>query len=169
MNSGMKLVVCSSIAVVLLTVVGCGNDGIAPVSGTISHNGEPLENVFVVFTPNATEDNHFPGLFSTATTDSSGRYSLKTKQGSTGAVIGEHAVGFTWADVSPIEMSMLQEELATSAMAEDPQAARAAVEQKIRELKEKNESRPSLDQSKQRTFKVPSGGSSSADFDLAKD
>ena len=156
------------VAFVLLTMVGCGTDGLAPVSGTITYNGEPLESVLVVFTPQVVDGNHFPGPWSTGTTDSNGKYTLKTKKGSRGAVVGPHQVGFTWADISSIEISLLQSDLAAASMAEDPQAARAEIENKIRETKAKMEGRPKLDMLDNRSFDVTSGGSSTVDFDLGK-
>ncbi len=152
----------------LAMMAGCGNDGIAPVSGTVTHNGQPVANVFVVFNPKATGDNHFPGPFSTGITDANGKYRLRTRKGSNGAVIGPHSVGFTWSDVSPIEMALLQEELVAASMAENPEAARAEAEQRIKETKEKMKSRPALGPPRNLDFEVPSGGTSTANFDLGK-
>lgn len=76
---------------VLLLAAGCGSGlDTAPVSGTITLNGQPLANASVTFTPAAT------GLEAPASngrTDASGNYTLQvTVTGDKGAVKGMHTV-----------------------------------------------------------------------------
>lgn len=66
---------------------GCG-DGIkfAPVQGTVTLDGKPLDNILVEFWPEN-------GPKSFAETDSQGRFALKTEDGvKDGAAVGSHTV-----------------------------------------------------------------------------
>lgn len=87
------------LVVVVLTpqVSGCGGDQvkIAPVSGQVTLNGEPLANAAVLFSPVTTGPSVETGPSSGGNTDAKGHYVLslivpdkKTK----GAVIGQHKV-----------------------------------------------------------------------------
>jgi len=58
----------------VLFLPGCGNRiPVTPVTGTVTLNGEPVENAMVTFIPDASS-----GTVATATTDKEGRYVLKT-------------------------------------------------------------------------------------------
>lgn len=83
-----------------LLIVGCGGPGIetVPVSGVVTLDGQPVPNVLVTFQPvarGAAESSSSPG--SNGTTDSEGRYELKTPDGS-GAIVGEHIVTLVYKD-----------------------------------------------------------------------
>jgi len=77
----------------VLLVAGCGRSGpeVAPVSGRVTLDGQPLEMVDVVFQP---KNGDSP---STSRTGPDGRYELLYKRGIVGARTGEHVVhiGFT--------------------------------------------------------------------------
>ena len=75
----------------LLFAQGCGGTfNAAPVSGTITLNGQPLKDATVTFTPQG-GGNESPA--SSGRTDSSGNYSLTMiSDNSTGALIGKHSV-----------------------------------------------------------------------------
>lgn len=96
------LVLCICLTCFSLTLIGCG-DGIsvAPVSGVVLMDGEPLEGVIVTFSPKATEATAIVGPFSTAITDAEGKYTLKTKQKRLGAVVGPHSVSVQYVDYDP--------------------------------------------------------------------
>lgn len=83
------------IAAVLLT--GCGESKylIVPVAGVVTLNGEPLPEASLVFSPQGSPENPYPGPRSTATTDVEGRFRLHTVEGSDGAVVGRHHVSLT--------------------------------------------------------------------------
>lgn len=71
-------------------VVGCGgSEKVVAVSGTVTHNGQPVPGLVVSFVPDlATETG-----VSTGETDSSGRYSLTVvRTRASGAVVGKHKV-----------------------------------------------------------------------------
>lgn len=129
--------------VILLAIsplAGCGGSKfpLAPVSGQVRLNGEPLANAHVNFTPTA------GGFGSTGVTDSEGRYSLKTVKGEEGAVVGGHSVAIR---------TRAFQELDVSKDVDDPRA-------KKEQLPPKYNSNTTL------TAEVPDGGKSDMDFDL---
>jgi hypothetical protein len=67
---------------------GCGGGGpqVAPVTGTVTLDGQPLPNAEVMFTP---VDGGRP---STARTVDGGQYELLFKRGQSGAIAGPHTV-----------------------------------------------------------------------------
>jgi hypothetical protein len=67
---------------------GCSQGGpqIAPVTGHVTLNGQPLANADVEYQPNDGQRG------STGRTDSAGRYSLMFKRGQPGAMVGPHTV-----------------------------------------------------------------------------
>ncbi len=78
--------VCLSL---LALVAGCAKGPpMAEVEGVVTLNGTPLDNIQVEFNPEASG-----GVRSFGTTDSSGRYTLKSDDGKrTGAVVGTHKI-----------------------------------------------------------------------------
>ncbi|HUT95177.1 MAG TPA: hypothetical protein VMY37_37335 [Thermoguttaceae bacterium] len=81
--------VCASV-VLLLGVTGCFRRGpeLAPVTGTVTLDGEPLAGAQVEFKP-------MRGNPSYGTTDQLGRYELKYTKDKTGGVVGSHVVRIT--------------------------------------------------------------------------
>jgi hypothetical protein len=82
---------------------GCGCAGplekLAPVSGRVTLDGNPLAGAYVSFQPKGARDNGSPGPASFARTDSDGRFSLAPVQpeqvsgfAGVGAVVGVHRV-----------------------------------------------------------------------------
>lgn len=73
-----------------LVVPGCGHKETGPelakVTGIVTLNDQPLENVTITFTPVG------KGGSSIATTDKQGKYTLRYSASSYGAIIGEHIV-----------------------------------------------------------------------------
>lgn len=83
----------------IVLVLGCdGGPKLAPVSGKVTLNGQPLAEAWLDFQPIATGDDINPGAGSVGTTDKDGRYTLKTVHGKTGAVVGKHRVSITLKD-----------------------------------------------------------------------
>lgn len=78
------------LAIAALAAVGCsgGSPDVGLVTGTVTLDGEPLENAEVVFAPAS-------GRPSTGLTDSSGRYELTYIRDVKGAVPGPHTVRIT--------------------------------------------------------------------------
>jgi hypothetical protein len=80
---------------VLFVALGCTSEyPLAPVSGTVTLDGEPLPNASVGFEPiaNAGSD---AGPGSYGVTDASGKYALTTIDDDGGAVIGKHRVSIS--------------------------------------------------------------------------
>lgn len=85
----------------VITAIGCGGGSgfkanIAPVTGTVTVDGEPAEGLLVMFEPlgnNAASDkNTDVGKASTGVTDASGKFELSYADGGKGAVVGKHLV-----------------------------------------------------------------------------
>ena len=82
----------------ILSIVGCGGSEypLAPVSGRVTLDGQPLHGININFQPIATDPKNNPlsGPGSYARTDSDGRYALKTADHADleGAVVGNHVV-----------------------------------------------------------------------------
>lgn len=75
-------------ALVLVIVAGCGGSGTVPtipVTGTVTHNGQPLDGVSVGFLPAS-------GRPASAITDAQGKFTLSTFANGDGAVAGPHKV-----------------------------------------------------------------------------
>ncbi|SRR5579883_3401125 len=78
---------------VLLGTAGCSQGyRLAPVSGTVTLNGQPLAGADVHFQPIGSKDNPNPGPGSHGKTDDQGRYSLRVDERQAGAVVGTHRV-----------------------------------------------------------------------------
>jgi hypothetical protein len=80
-----------------LAASGCGGKGptIAPVSGLVTMNGQPLANATVTFQPMRSQDKD-PGPGSYGKTDLNGRFTLRlVGSDRPGAVVGKHRVAIT--------------------------------------------------------------------------
>ncbi|MBI3468310.1 MAG: carboxypeptidase regulatory-like domain-containing protein [Planctomycetes bacterium] len=85
----------SLILMIALSPVGCeGGPELGIVTGTVTLNGQPVPNAFVVFTPKG------PGRPSQTKTDAEGRFSLKFSGEREGALIGHHSVTVSTADIT---------------------------------------------------------------------
>ena len=74
---------------IALLVGGCGGSfDVAPVTGTVTLDGQPLASAEVTFQPQ-------DGRPSTGLTDQQGRYELVYSRDSKGAMIGSHTVRIT--------------------------------------------------------------------------
>lgn len=76
------------LALVATTIVGCGGAGLAPVSGTVSMDGSPLDGATVTFHPQ-------PGVKSnggSGTSDAAGKFTLLTPQGKPGIIPGDYSI-----------------------------------------------------------------------------
>lgn len=104
----------SAIAIALFTVFsivisGCtGKDySLAPVSGTVTYEGEPVDKLRVSFSPMPVGDNLAVGPYSKGKTDSSGKFTLVTRYDEPGAVAGKHQLAFEYSDISESAMGEL--------------------------------------------------------------
>ena len=88
------------------TLVGCGDSGSnAPVSGVVTLDGNPLSGIRVTFYPEPATGNSAPGPYSTAVTDSEGKFSLVDRYDSPGAMVWKHKVEFEWDEVDEAAIS----------------------------------------------------------------
>jgi hypothetical protein len=85
----------ASAAIIGTTVlIGCGDSrpyDLAPVSGVVTLDGQPLVAADIVFQPQGQGEEN-PGPGSNGRTDESGHYELKTIRDEPGAVVGPHTV-----------------------------------------------------------------------------
>lgn len=132
---------------------GCGKGkeySLAPVSGTITQNGEPLIDATVTFTPTNVGSSIAPASF--GRTDAFGKYVLEViTSGESGAMVAEHKVAITVFD---------DEE---SMSAEDSDAGMQLTEGAARRIPLRYNRETEL------RFNVTDEGSSSADFKLESD
>lgn len=77
--------------------LGCGGSeyDLAPVSGVVTLDGQPVPQAIVVFQPAGGKDKPNPGPSSSGSADAQGHYELKTLDGAAGAVVGSHRVKIT--------------------------------------------------------------------------
>ena len=143
--------------------VGCGSS-YPPVSGKVTYAGEPISGIRLVFSPAETDNTREPGPFSVGVTDEEGFYTLETRDGKPGAVVGVHNVGVDWADIRSYTMRDLERALSESR--DDPELV-AKYEAKIADVKQKLASRPKLRPNLQVKYTIPEGGTDSADFEIA--
>jgi len=118
---------------------------VAPVSGRVTLDGEPLFKAHVHFAPIGSRDNLAPGPTSQGETDSNGRYTLTLDSNrSPGAVVGKHKVYIITVDAQ--------------AAADVPDAGGKSQTSEILPAK--------YNQETTLTFEVLPGGTDAADFDL---
>jgi hypothetical protein len=93
----MPLRTALAIGTLLIAVAGCGPGGkVAPVSGVVTLNGKPAEDVAVTFQPIPPDGNNAPGPSAFGVTGPDGRYSLKLMgEEIKGATLGKNAVRFS--------------------------------------------------------------------------
>jgi hypothetical protein len=81
---------------VVLMVAGCGsrpvNPDMAPVSGTVTYQGQPVADANVAF--------HADERGSFAVTDSQGRFQLQSEQPGDGAIPGEYSVSISKMEIA---------------------------------------------------------------------
>jgi hypothetical protein len=129
----------------LVLALGCGGAKLAPVSGKVTLDGQPLAGATVSFQPIAPQGSTEAGPGSSAKTDDKGEYKLTTDKGVDGAVVGKHRVIIT----------CLQQQVGDS----DARPPRGGWP-----LADKVPSRYNADSKE--TFEVPRGGTDKADFNL---
>lgn len=83
---------CIAAALLMALSVGCGSSAPATVTGTVTLDGDPVEDALVMFTPLT------GGRPAAGRTDAQGKYELVYSRSSDGAGLGEHQVEITTAD-----------------------------------------------------------------------
>jgi hypothetical protein len=84
--------------VIMAAICGCGSGGpeVVRVRGTVTHQGKPLPNILLNFSPEK-------GRPSWGLTDAEGRYSLNYSKDRDGAVTGKHIVCLSYKPSGPRE------------------------------------------------------------------
>lgn len=152
-------------AMATLSLVGCGSSdySIAPVSGKVTHQGAPVPDLRVVFTPMPNKANKDPGPWSWAKTNDQGEFTLETRHKKAGAAVGRHTVSFEYEDAE--DMEELQIDL-DDAREEGTKQEVEAIRKRIEAYRQKRQSRPRIAEDYTLYFQVPPGGSTEANFDL---
>lgn len=140
--------------------VGCGSQYPA-VSGKVTYDGKPVSGVQLVFNPIG--ESVDSGPISLSVTDEQGVFSLETRDGKSGAVAGQHKVGFDWSDIRAYTMRELERSLSEAKGIPEKEAE---IKARIAEVKQKLASRPKLKAGLQTMFTVPEGGTDAANFEL---
>lgn len=102
------------LVLISICLVGCGHRsqfGMAPVSGTVTIDGTPTADVVVIFSPVANDNTSIVGPFSTGVTDAQGNFTLKSKRGHAGAVIGAHTVSCQHRAYNPEAVDNLRQRI----------------------------------------------------------
>lgn len=132
-----------TLCLLALTLAGCGDSGAdtVPVSGTVTVDGEPTENIMVNFQP--AEGTTGPG--SVGITSADGTYSLETvgSDSKPGAVPGKHTVSLFYKDPNEDTSVDYDPDPDEPPVVLPPEAYNQSI-----------------------TFEVPPEGTDSADFDL---
>ena len=142
-----RLVPAGVLAAMGVATLGCGPSlSTVPVSGVVTVDGKPLENLAVSFTPVSGESEPGPG--SSGTTHAQGRFVLKTigDKPANGAVVGKHRV--------------------TLFMQTPSGGADLSYEEQVQLAAEANKILPPKARDSSLTFDVPAGGTSEANFDF---
>ena len=179
----MKLAASVVSVLCLVATLGCGPGSefdLVPVSGTIKMDGKPLPGVQVNFFPQSRGDTSLVGPYSNAITDEQGSFTLKSRYGHAGAVVGEHQVsvkyeGVDMEDVAAQEIELREMIEDAKDIGGDKEAfeAELAEEKKLLAELKKQASASGVfiparySFNSELRFKVPEGGTDSADFDLS--
>lgn len=152
-----------ALLLMLSSLVGCGSE-FPSVSGVVTFDGKPVSNVRVTFSPQRSGDSVVVGAPSFGMTDENGNYSLKSRNGRIGAVVGTHKVGFDWGDIKAGSVPSLTQ--AWKALPEKKSSDAVEIKKLLDDIKQKLASRPKLPENVQVTFEVTPDGSSEANFEL---
>lgn len=171
MKSNTRTTACIAVlfvASVSLSLVGCGgsDNTIVAVGGIVTLNGNPVSGIEVTFEPLPIKDVMDVGPFSTGVTDADGQYTLETRYGDPGAVVGAHRVYFETVGFDPESADEARSDLQEAKQSGDQDAvekAQAALKSSKSGTKipsEFGEEKSTVE------YTVSSGGSKTANFDL---
>lgn len=162
----------------LVVVAGCRSDSfvLAPVSGRVTVDGQPVAGLRVAFEPMGSAERRAPGPEAVGVTDEDGRFTLETMAESprTGAVVGKCRVRI-WALPSD-QKDRVDRDKVTDVMAPgfDPvKEVNDLKEQLRRQGRKKAASKPTgaiplrYNDNTELSFDVPPGGTDKADFSLS--
>src|SRR5262245_3535220 len=87
----------------LAALAGCGGQGLAPVTGTLTYKGKPVTNAYVDFSPESGERPSW------GQTDQEGRFQLEFDRKNKGAVLGKHKVSVRMRPVTRAEQEAMMD------------------------------------------------------------
>ena len=162
----MKRLIC----LLIVLAVGCsdGQFQLAPISGTVTFDGEPLVGAEVVFAPVENKDVIEVGPASVGYTDDQGRFNLKTVKGRQGAVVTNHRVSVGFGEVDEAAVAAKVDEV-TSKNLNMPERKVMALEAKVRKSMMSKMSIPEAYNKNTRLRFVVQGPTEDANFDLKSD
>jgi hypothetical protein len=161
----MKRAIALGLLCALAAATGCGGRRIVPVSGIVKVNGEPYANAIVTFQPmgdGKADDVGARG--SSGVTDENGKFTLIYDGDKPGAVVGKHRVRIFSKVGTGIPDTEGDREAADKVAKDVEKAAKAA----------KRRGKPIIlepipeewHEKSGKTFEVPRGGTSEANFDI---
>ena len=155
----MNCIAIAFFALFLISVCGCDSKdyAVAPVSGTVTFEGKPVDKLRVSFNPSPVGENYAVGPFSQGKTDANGKFTLVTRYKEEGAVVGKHKLAFEYTDIDEEAMANLREKMA-EAQEEGNQARFAEAKKEVVELKKKLKGRPVLEKRYTKSVDVPADG-----------
>lgn len=116
------------VLVIIATLFGCSSNEhpeLRPVSGTVTYNGEPLDDAIVAFY------NENSSRLASGHTDSEGRFFLTSYEQNDGAIPGDHTVMVTKAEmIDEEETPALSTDEALDAEPQEKSAVRLLVPEK---------------------------------------
>lgn len=154
------------LAAATLTFMGCSGKGLAPVSGKVTFDGEPVAGITVVFLPRAEEGSAIQGPWSSGLTNAQGEYSLVTRHDERGAMIAVHDVSFSYDDAK--NLGELRADL-DDAKAVGEKEEYERIKKEIAEEIIAAKSRFAISEELSRELTVPSGGSTEANFEVSRE
>jgi hypothetical protein len=104
MNRSIRVRACAAVlTAAFVTVAGCGPANglnLVKVSGKVTYKGQPVKNGTVFFMPDEGKKTVGPAAVGSITSD--GSYTLSTESPGDGVVVGEHRVGLTGVEATPV-------------------------------------------------------------------
>lgn len=151
-----------------IAFLGCSNKdySLAPVSGTVTYNGNPVSKLRISFSPEPVNGNYAVGPYSKGVTDSTGKFTLQTRYDEAGAVIGKHALSLEYSDISETAMADLRASL-RDAQDSGSKADFEATKNKIAALAKTLKGRPVLS-SCPTTIDIPASGHEDLRLELSE-
>ena len=158
------------IFLLMVLALGCNNGQfpLAPISGTVTFDGEPLEGAEVVFAPMGKKNVVEVGPASVGYTDDQGRFTLKTVKGRQGAVVTNHRVSVGFGEINEAAVAA-KVEAVTSKNLSMPERKVIALEKKVRKSMMSKKSIPAAYNKNSKLTFVVSGPTEDANFYLNSD
>ena len=165
----INLIAIAFIVLFSISVSGCDSKdySLAPVSGTVTFEGKPVDKIRVSFNPKPIGENYAVGPYSEGKTGPDGKFSVDTRYDEEGAVIGQHTLSFMYSDIGETAMADLRSLLSDAQEGQD-KAKFDEVKKKIAGLKAKLKGRPVLKKSYTKVIDVPADGVADLQIELSE-